>query len=373
MPQVLLTEISIRALKGSDTYTTFFDTSTPGFGIRVGKKSKTFIVMRGRQRERVSIGRYPDLSLADARKEAKRLLAEERGDAKPEAKTLKETREEFLTDHYKDSTSRWPHLVKLKLRKHFKKLEHKQLEEISDEDIQGVLDKLAHVPSTQLHVYRAARTFFTWCTRPPRRYIKHSPMEGYAPPGRDRKGTRTLTDAELRAVWNASKSNSRLVIRLLILWGTRNEETCVLERKWRRDGVLTIPGEHTKNGRDHAIPILPMAEEVLAQRPETGPYYFSGRFSDEKPINPYSLTRILKQVQKESKTDGWTLRDIRRTFRSNMARLKVPRDLAEILINHAPETLDEIYDRYLYLDEKRDALAKHESFLLQLLADGNSA
>jgi hypothetical protein len=48
-----LTEISVRALKGSDTYTTYFDDTLPGFGIRVGKRSRTFIVLRGKQRQRV--------------------------------------------------------------------------------------------------------------------------------------------------------------------------------------------------------------------------------------------------------------------------------------------------------------------------------
>jgi hypothetical protein len=51
-----------------------------------------------------------------------------------------------------------------------------------------------------------------------------------------------------------------------------------------------------------------------------------------------------------------------------MARLKVPRDLCEVLINHAPPVLDEIYDRYDRLEEKSEALEKYEKFLQALLA-----
>ena len=239
MPKMLLTDISVRGLKGSDKNPKFFDTKTPGFGIRVGLKTKTWIVMRGRNRELVTIGKYPDLSLSVARTEAKKLLSTT-PEAKAIDKTWKDARDEFLEDNYKDSTSRWPHLVKLKLTNHFKKLNHRQLSDIDDTDIRAVLDKLKETPSAQLHVYRAARTFLKWCTRPPRRYIKLSPMEGYAPPGRDKKGTRTLTDDELKAVWNATEKGSRSVFRLLILWGTRNEETCVLERKWKPQDVLTV-------------------------------------------------------------------------------------------------------------------------------------
>lgn len=367
-----LTDINVRAIEGSDTYKTFFDDSLPAFGVRVGKRSKTFVVVRGRKRERISIGRYPEISLADARREAKRLLSEEHTEPKPKPKSFREARDEFLEQHYKGNTSRWPHLVKLKLIKHFKSLEHTQLIAITDGDIRAVLDKLADTPSTQLHVYRAIRTMLTWCTRPPRRYIRHSPMDGYAPPSTDKKGTRTLTDAELKAVWNASKTGSRAILRLLVLWGTRNEETCVICRKWAVDGVLTIPGEHTKNGRDHSIPLLPLAQSVLDARKERGQYYFPGRYSDDSHMKPGSLNRILREVQKDTKTNGWTLRDIRRTFRSNMARLKVPRDLCELLINHAPPILDEIYNKYSYLEEKREALAKYEAFVLNLVGSGES-
>mgnify|MGYP003941022257 CR=1 FL=1 len=366
---MLLTDISVRGLKGSDKNPKFFDTKTPGFGIRVGLKTKTWIVMRGRDRELITIGKYPELSLAEARTEAKKLLA-----ATPEPKDVRKTwaeaRDEFLDQHYKGSESRWPHLVKLTLKNHFKKLDHRQLSEIEDSDISAVLDKLKGTPSAQLHAYRAARTFLTWCTRPPRRYIKHSPMEGYAPPGRDRKGTRTLTDDELKLVWNASGEGTRSIFRLLILWGTRNEETCVLERIWKRDDVLTIPGTSTKNGRDHAIPILPLAAAVLDARPEDGAFYFPGRHSNEKAINPYSLNRLKAEIQEETGTSGWQIRDIRRTFRSNMARLRVSRDVCEVLINHAPPVLDEIYDRYDRLDEKREALEKYEAFMVRLLAQG---
>jgi hypothetical protein len=55
---------------------TYLDENLPGFGIRVGKNRKTWIVMRGQIRQRVRIGHYPAMSLADARKEAKKLLIE---------------------------------------------------------------------------------------------------------------------------------------------------------------------------------------------------------------------------------------------------------------------------------------------------------
>lgn len=370
MPSLNLTELSVRALKGSDSYITYWDTSTPGFGVRVGKRSKTWTVMRGRSRERITIGRYPDLSVAEARAEAKRRLAET-DTVKQATKTFTEAREEFLEQNYRDAAPLTKYQVSRLLEKHFKSLEAMQLTEIDDADIKKALDKLSDRPSEQLHAYRSIRAFLTWCVRPPRRYIRHSPMEGYEPPGRDKKGTRILTDDELKAVWKVTEASPYSVFRLLILWGTRNSETCALERIWVKDDVLTIPGRETKNGRDHAIPILPLAKATLDSAKGNGRHFFAGRWG-EGHLQGGSLGGLKRDVMKASGTSGWQIRDIRRTFRSNMARLGVPRDVCEVLINHAPPVLDEIYDRYDRLAEKRDALAKYETFIQNLVAQGST-
>jgi site-specific recombinase XerD len=369
VPNLHLTDLAIRALKGSGQYVTYWDDTTPGFGIRVGMRAKTWTVMRGRNRERVTIGRYPDLSLADARTEAKRLLSTS-PEAKAASKTFKEARTTFLDENYRDGSARTKYQVTRSLERHFKALEPMQLADITDGDVKKALDKISNRPSEQLHAFRYVRAFFNWCTRPPRRYIKHSPMAGYEPPSTDKRGSRVLSDDELKAVWNAASGPRLALIRLMILWGTRNEETTVLARSWLLDDVLTIPGANTKNGRDHAIPVLPKAQEVIDEYLKgNADHLFPGRWGDGH-IHHGALGKLKGELMKASGTKGWQLRDLRRTFRSNMARLGVPRDVCEVLINHAPPVLDEIYDRYDRLPEKRDALARYEAFLQTLLAQG---
>ena len=367
MPRLHLTDITVRSLKPTKSYVSYWDDTTPGFGIRVGLRSKTWTVMRGRSRERLTIGRYGDLSLAEARIEAKKLLS-----ATPEPKTqaipFATARDQFLTEHYASKKARTKAEAERLLTKHFAGVSKMVLPDIEDTDVKLALDKLASTPSEQLHAYRAVRCFLRWCTRPPRRYIRHSPMEGYEPPSTDRKGTRVLSDDELKAVWKAAGAPPHAVIRLLILWGTRNTETILAERSWagNRD-VLTIPGEHTKNGRDHSIPICPLAQATLDLFPSGGTHFFHSRWGDGH-LSFSGLAKAKREVMKASGTTGWQTRDLRRTFRSNMARLKVPREVCEVLINHAPPVLDEIYDRYDRIDEKRDALAKYEHFIQALVA-----
>ena len=73
MPVAHLTDVVVSRLRTPGTY---FDQTTPAFGIRVGKNRKTWIVMRGADRTRTRIGHYPAISLSDARKAAKKLLTE---------------------------------------------------------------------------------------------------------------------------------------------------------------------------------------------------------------------------------------------------------------------------------------------------------
>jgi len=53
-----------------------------------------------------------------------------------------------------------------------------------------------------------------------------------------------------------------------------------------------------------------------------------------------------------------------------MARLKVPRDLRKVLINHAPPVPNEICDRDDQPAEKRDPLERNEQFLQTVFAQG---
>jgi hypothetical protein len=72
-----LTDLSVRHLKTEAKQRSYFDDTVQGFGVRVSPGgTKTFVLVYGPARERITIGRYGVISLADARAEAKRILAE---------------------------------------------------------------------------------------------------------------------------------------------------------------------------------------------------------------------------------------------------------------------------------------------------------
>ncbi|MBF9061382.1 integrase arm-type DNA-binding domain-containing protein, partial [Rhodobacterales bacterium HKCCSP123] len=72
-----LTDLVVKKLPLTDgEQVTYWDESTPNFGIRCARRSKSYVVLLGEKRQRKTLGRYPDLSLADARKHAKLLISQ---------------------------------------------------------------------------------------------------------------------------------------------------------------------------------------------------------------------------------------------------------------------------------------------------------
>ncbi|MBI2718720.1 MAG: DUF4102 domain-containing protein [Rhizobiales bacterium] len=73
-----LTDLLIKSLKPPERgQKTYFDDSIKGFGIRVSMGgTKSFVLMYGKKRKLKTIGRYPALSLSEARTMAKQVQGE---------------------------------------------------------------------------------------------------------------------------------------------------------------------------------------------------------------------------------------------------------------------------------------------------------
>jgi integrase len=110
----------------------------------------------------------------------------------------------------------------------------RELDSITHRQISGVTDDLIDKPSECSHAIAVGRTFFKFCVR--RHYISASPMEGMRLP-KHTPQDRVLTDAELKAIWNATGDGEIFsnIIRLLILTGQRRGEIAQLRTSWIRE------------------------------------------------------------------------------------------------------------------------------------------
>ena len=205
--------------------------------------------------------------------------------------------------------------------------------------------------------------FFNWlCSRDE---IPASPVTGVERPFREEVRQRTLSDAELRALWLACEDDGPFgdALRLLILTGSRRNE--VWRMRWseidedRRLWIL--PRERSKNHREHAIPLSKQAEALLrgVMRFEGCPYAFSNDGSG--PIAGWAKAKSRISAKAGLPEDSWRIHDLRRTAASGMQRLGVAVPVIEKALNHVSGTFSGIvgtYQTFDYADEVRVALQR---------------
>lgn len=359
-------------IKSAAAGTTLWDGTLKGFGVRVGKQSKTFVVLVDSGR-RKRLGRYPAVTLADARAEAKRVLAEKTlGKVHPKHIAYDDAKSAYIDDCSSRLRPLTTKLYARHLAVHFS-FGRKNLADIQPADIIRRLTGLKR--SEKLHAFRTARTFFEWCIS--QHLIDTSPMARMQPPGRERVRDRVLTEDELRAVYKAARlgnGNFQRLICLLIHTGCRRGEVTRLEWKHISSDSITFPSELTKNGRTHTIPIGPETKGLLEEIPRLHDVYVfpsSREHVRGRPSTVMTGYSAAKQLfDRSCAVYGWTLHDLRRTFATGLQRLGVRLEVIEALLNHVSGSRSGIvgvYQRHSWQPEMRDAVLLWERYLVDLV------
>jgi integrase len=183
----------------------------------------------------------------------------------------------------------------------------------------------------------------------------------------ERARARILTDDELRTVWRTAAGQGAFgrLVRFLLLTGARRTEAAGMP--WAElDGAdWTLPGARNKTKLDLVRPLPKAALDVLGAKPNGATFAFSTDggatalcgFSNFKAEFDKAVVAQLRERNSDTQPlPNWTLHDLRRTARSLMSRASVPTDHAERVLGHVIGGVRGTYDRYEYLDEKRDAL-----------------
>ncbi len=198
----------------------------------------------------------------------------------------------------------------------------------------------------------------------------------------ERVGERTLSAEEVKLLWDHGIHEIGLVpastFKLeLATAGQRVGE--LLRLTWDDvdldEALMTIPASVAKNRREHVVPIGEMAMQVLSdlaplKRP--GGPLCPGR-SLTKPFHITSLNKCAERFCEEFKMEGFTTRDLRRTAKTLMGEAGLNKEIRDRLQNHSlHDVSSKHYDRYSYLREKRDAIARWDRYLHQIVS-GQSA
>jgi len=371
MPRVRLTDLSISKLPQSTSRITYWDEGLPAFGVRVGARRKTFIVIV-KPGQRIKLGNYPFTTLKDARRETLRKLSDRSVQSTElEADRSEKAVEDFIAIHHAKSRPRWRKEQERLLTKHFlNKHKDTALNRIATKDILAILDGLKEIPSEQLHCYRALKTFFSWAQA--RKTVATSPIQGMKPPSAQADRDRVLSDQEIVAIYRAAqKMDYPFGHIVLIIFHTamRRGEVGALKRSYVTDDRITLPADirSEKKGGELVLPNLIGAE--LAEIPKNGDsdYYFP----NERGGPFVSWGRPKAELDKLSGVSNWTLHDIRRTVRTKLSEWNCCDDAtAERILGHvsSESRASRIYNRWKHFPQKKAALEAYERKLSELLA-----
>jgi len=397
---------------------TYYDTEVLGLQLRVTDRGvKSFCVFRRSKRrnpERITIGRFPSLSVEQARSKAKRYLADLAEGISVSArlrnerligKTLDDIHREYLS-------SRGVSIVAVK-RKDGKVVEPPEL---------GPNAKLKFFTARD-YVKIMNRQFADWRTKPivaitrdmvearHREYTVLSPAEAnramrylralfvFASDYRDSNGeaiipdnpvrrlsakrlwnrverrTRYIEPEQLRDWWNAVQSlknkpqyPSREVLRdyllLLLFTGLRRNEALCLQ--WENVDLQrgTLCAVDTKNRSNHILPMGRYLLDVMRRRRSASDseWVFANPLTGKRITDPHR--QIVNVVAKSG--ISFSPHDLRRTFASIVSRLgdRLNYYTTKRLLNHRTSDVTQGYIQF-DLEQLRSAMQSVEAFVLE--------
>ena len=373
-------------LPAAGTRAAYHDTKAPGLQLRVTSTGvKTFSMyrrMKGGGPERITLGRFPSMTVEQARKAAAAVNAEIEAGANPaEAKRAfkaEPTLSEFFieyADRHGAKKRAWA-ADQQRFRDYLQKpLGSRKLTAITRDMIARILsdaEKAGKSVATVRNIRALASGMFSkaieWG------YLDANPAQGVKIAGKKVSRDRFLQADELprffAAVAEESNDTMRDCILLALLTGARRANLCAMH--WRElnlnTGVWRIP--RTKNDEPQSVTLCPEAVAILDARREAtaGGFVFPGEGESGHMQEPKkAVMRVMERAgipYGRNDPNGVTLHDLRRTLGSWQARTGASLAIIGKSLNHKSQQATAIYAR-LDLDPVRQSVNTATSAMLE--------
>lgn len=357
--------------------------------------------MHGRSKEKV-LGRYPDLSLKQARELARQDRTEiDRGIDVAAAKqadkalSLEAPTVDRLADiwlaRYIEPRYKYPEVVARVLKRHVRPVLGKLAPpDIQPAHIDHVLTRIvaAGAPTVANDALRYMSRMFRMAVR--NQWIDRNPAADFElldAGGEERARDRWLTLEELSRLAKAMRDtpnfgrDNELSVWLLLALCVRKME--LLSARWDafdlEAGIWTLAKDDTKTRSSIRIPL---AAPVVAWLQEAKvlsfgrPYVFPARRLIHRRngelrrnrydhVSPDTLNVALRRLHALD-IEHFTVHDMRRTARTHLAGLGIDRFVAERSLNHKLRNVEGIYDRHDYFTERHAALSAWANVLVKV-------
>jgi integrase len=376
MPRMQLTSRFIDALKADSKQIDYWDRNLVGLSIRVtpkGRKVWTLMYRYHFRQRRLTLGVYPAVSLADARKKADVAFGQLAADIDPAAskdaarhsRTFGELVETYLA-YIKPTKTRqarlrtWREIERLLNKDLLPALRLWKLADLRQRDIWAVIEPLTERKKGVIanHALSLLKTMCDFA-------VEHSLME-FNPCARIRQPVkverreRFLSDIEIRALWFALDKKPQLIsdiLRTQLLTGQRIGE--VMSMSWQdvdlSAGWWTIPAERAKNGHTHRVPLSQPASTILGRRKiaSKSPWVFPAPKDAERFVQ---MPTLHKHVLALRPVVNFRTHDLRKTVATSLSQAGGSRVLLKRILNHRDREVTARYDLHSYDREAKNAL-----------------
>ncbi|MCA3278744.1 MAG: tyrosine-type recombinase/integrase [Roseomonas sp.] len=333
---------------------------------------RTLVRIAGtKRRVSLSLGRYPETSLAQARREAARAhgIAAKGTDPRHERKDRAEAEERTLgaaLEAYLGACENRPRTILDKrktLLPAFQLWVAKPIGSITKSDMIELLATYKDRPAARRKLASYADHFFKHCIE--LEWIDVNPLQNVRKPKPVPEKDRVLTEAEIKSLMTCEaqkKTHWLAIARLILLTGQRGGEISAMRiseidferREWR------IPREVMKQGRAHVVPLSGQAFDIIqgeiAKRQRSGGDYVFG----DTGAAPFSgRSKGQRMVLEATGTSQWSGHDLRRTAITTMQRLGVHREIRMAVTGHAqPRDAAAVYERHDFRQEAHHAVER---------------
>lgn len=358
-----------------------------GFGVTVfpsGEKSFIFFYQFGGRKRRMTIGRYPHCSLADAKRihrEALTLLESGKDPALVKRTSEQEARnastvqaliEEYLEKWAKPRKRTWKEDQRILYKDINPAWGKRKANDITRREVIDLLDKIKArgAPIIANRTLATIRRMFNFAIE--RDIIPHSPCVMVKAVAKENRRDRCLTENEIKILWQAldhpqqiesgdikMSEATKLALKLQLATAQRKGEIVRIEWSDIQLGERwwTIPATKAKNGVLTRVYLSDLAMTLLARIKELSgdsKWAFPAP-SGATHITPDSISRAINRSTFEG-LEHFTPHDLRRTGATHMCGMGIPRLVVSKILNHVDNSITAIYDRHSYDTEKKSAL-----------------
>jgi integrase len=340
---------------------------------------------------RSTIGRYPDISLGQARQAADGLRAQVANGVNPIAqkrldrhdagsKTFRALSDRYLEEHarrFKRSADADERNLRLHILPKWAKRRYDHIERADViELVEGIIKSGSPVQANR--VQALISMIFSFAVDAD--LVRSNPCSRLRKRGAETRETRVLSHHEIRQFWRRAvlppvTRRVGLALRLVLLTGCRPGEAAGIIRAELSDIEIAgkaswlLPAQRSKNKKTHFVPLSELARttvlsaiELISQDDE---YLFPSPIESGGPITGHALTVAMRRMS--SKIEGTALKtwkadppsphDLRRTVATRLSQLGVPPEDVSAVLNHVrSDVTGRHYDQYQRAVEKRRAL-----------------